>query len=91
MNPKGNTTNQYAGPIIAVILLLLVIFIGVNMGGLLFTLLINSIIGIGLLVILNFLPFIEVKINIWTVLIVAFGGILGVVILVILDLIGIDV
>lgn len=82
---------EYAGPIIALLLLIMVVFLEINVSGLLFTLMVNGIVGVVLLVILNFLPFIDIKINVWSVIICALGGIAGVIILVILDLVGVKV
>ncbi|MBI4044993.1 MAG: pro-sigmaK processing inhibitor BofA family protein [Candidatus Diapherotrites archaeon] len=91
MNGKGNTANKYAGPLITLLLLVLLVFSVMTFGRFLFSMLINSVIGVALLIILNFLPFIEVNINVWSILIVALGGIPGVIILVILDLAGVKV
>ena len=76
------------GPILVLVLLAIVIVVGINHGGSLTALLINGVIGIIILMLLNYLPKIEVPINIWTFLIAAIGGLLGVAILVILNLMG---
>ena len=47
---------------------------------------INSAIGIIILLIINFFPFINITINIWSVLIAVFGGIPGIILLIVLDL-----
>ena len=52
--------------------------------------LLNSLLGLALLVVLNFVPFIKVPITLWSVLIVLFGGLLGLLALVILKLLGIS-
>ena len=49
----------------------------------------NSFLGLVLLVALNFLPFIKVPITIFSVLIVLFGGLLGLVVAIILAMLGI--
>lgn len=79
MNQRGQLTM-----VIAIVLLVLFLFGGFGLG-LLSTLLINSVIGLLILIILNFLPVIEIPINIWTILIVAIGGVPGIIILIILN------
>jgi hypothetical protein len=59
-----------------------------NSPGSLMGLLINGLVGVVILMLLNFLPQIEVPINIWTFLIAALGGVLGIVVLVLLNLMG---
>ncbi len=80
--------NQFgtSGPLLVVVLLLLFLAIGISMPSFLMGLIINSLIGVLLILIINFLPQIEIPINIWTILIAALGGIPGVLLLVILDL-----
>jgi hypothetical protein len=70
------------GPIITLILLILVIIIALKMGKSIVFLIINSVIGLIALTIVNFLPIINVTINIWSILIVALGGLPGLVILI---------
>ncbi|MGC9517833.1 MAG: pro-sigmaK processing inhibitor BofA family protein [Methanomicrobiales archaeon] len=48
----------------------------------------HMIIGWILLFLVNLLPFINIPINILTILIAGFGGVIGVILLVILQLIG---
>lgn len=48
----------------------------------------NSFLGLVLLVGLNFLPFIKIPITVFSVLIVLFGGLIGLVALIILALLG---
>ena len=55
-----------------------------------FVLLANSFIGLVLLVMLHYLPFIKIPITFWAVLITLFGGLLGLVAVVILQLLGIS-
>lgn len=78
----------YVGPGLVLILLVLVIVVGMNSPGSLMGLLINGLVGVVILMLLNFLPQIEVPINIWTFLIAALGGVLGIVVLVLLNLMG---
>lgn len=84
----SKTKTVYVGPVLVLILLVLVILVGLNHSTLMAGLLINGVIGIIILMLLNYLPQIEVPINIWTFLVAALGGILGVAILVILNLLG---
>ncbi|MFA7132526.1 MAG: pro-sigmaK processing inhibitor BofA family protein [Bacteroidales bacterium] len=74
------------GPIIAVVLLVIVIFIALKMGKSLGILIVNSVIGLIMLWLINLLPIVNVAINFWSILIVALGGIPGLILLVILDL-----
>ena len=50
---------------------------------------INSLIGILILAVLNFFPIVNIRINIWSVLIVVFGGVPGIILLILLDVLGI--
>lgn len=86
MNTRGQV-----GPVIALILLLVFLYVAITSTALLATIIINSIIGIVLLLIVNLFPIVKIKINIWTILIAGFGGLLGVALLVLLDLAGVDV
>ncbi|GEM_PF-6055061 len=52
--------------------------------------LLNSFLGLVLLVGLNFFPFLKVPITIFSVLLVLFGGLMGLIVLVILKLLGIS-
>ena len=79
----------FLGPIITAILVLVLLFIVLKMGKSIIWLVINSIIGILVLIAINFLPFVNVTINIWSVLIVALGGIPGIVLVIALSYFGI--
>ena len=80
----------YIGPGLVVILLVLVVLAGLSHSGFwLLGLVVNGIVGVVILMLLNYLPKISVPINIWTFLISALGGILGVAILVLLNLMGV--
>jgi inhibitor of the pro-sigma K processing machinery len=80
----------YIGPVLVLLLLALVILVGLDHSGAwLVGLLVNGVIGVIILMLLNYLPQVEVPINIWTFLIAALGGILGVVLLVLLNLAGV--
>ncbi|VVC00160.1 Uncharacterised protein [uncultured archaeon] len=52
--------------------------------------LLNSFLGLVLLIALNFAPFMKLPITLWSVLLVLFGGLLGLVAAVILHLLGIS-
>jgi hypothetical protein len=80
-----NISIPYAGPIITAILVILLIFVAVRFGRGIIILALNSLIGLIVLVLVNFLPFINISINIWSILIVAIGGIPGIALLILLD------
>ena len=52
-------------------------------------LLINSLVGLVILVLLNYFPFVNIVINIWSILIVVFGGIPGIILVILLSHFGI--
>ncbi len=79
----------WLGPLLSGLLTLLLIIVAIKFGGGLLWLIINSLVGLAILILLNFLPVIQIPINIWTVLIVALGGLPGIILLVILNLLGI--
>jgi len=74
------------GPVLAFVFLAFVILFVVFFGRGLVWLIINSVIGLVMLLAVDLLPFVNVAINIWSVLIVALGGILGLILLVALSL-----
>ncbi len=86
----SKTKIVYVGPGLVLILLVLVVLVGMSSPGWLLGLLINGLVGVVILMLLNYLPQIEVPINIWTFLIAALGGILGVILLVLLNLMGVE-
>ncbi|MGZ7043929.1 MAG: pro-sigmaK processing inhibitor BofA family protein [Methanobacterium sp.] len=73
--------------VIAIIVLIAIIVI-IKFGGVLLRILINAILGWILLVIVNLIPSVHIPINIITVLIAGFGGVFGVIFLLILQLLG---
>lgn len=74
------------GPLLTFAFLVLVILVVIVFGRGIVWLIINSIIGIIGLVLVNLIPnFVNIPINVWSVLIVAFGGIPGFVLLILLD------
>ena len=79
-------TMIYLGPIITAFLILALVFIAFKFGKSIVWLAINSLIGIIFLIAVNFLPFTNITINIWSVLIAVFCGIPGIVLLILLDL-----
>ena len=56
--------------------------------GIIIKILLHMIFGVVMLFIVNLLPFIDIPINILTVLVAGFGGFIGVIFLVLLNLIG---
>lgn len=79
----------WLGPLLSALLAVLLIVVAIKFGGGILWLFINSLIGLAVLILLNFLPVINIPINIWTVLIVALGGLPGIILLVVLNLFGI--
>ncbi|MCR4369367.1 MAG: pro-sigmaK processing inhibitor BofA family protein [archaeon] len=77
------------GIALSVVLAIIVIFIALKLGKQVVVLVINSILGLVALVLLNYLPFVNVEINLWSVIITALAGIPGVILLILLDLLGI--
>ncbi|OGI18227.1 MAG: hypothetical protein A2255_00420, partial [Candidatus Melainabacteria bacterium RIFOXYA2_FULL_32_9] len=71
------------GPIITIVILAVITWLALTSAQALEPIIINSIIGIVMLVLLNFLPFINIRINIWSVLIAGLGGIAGIVLLIV--------
>lgn len=83
------TTIIWLGPLLTVIVLAILIIIALKFGKGIVFLAINGVIGLAILALLNFLPFINITINIWSLLIAVFGGIPGIALLILLDLTGI--
>lgn len=73
------------GPVLSVVILALLIVVALKFGKSIILLVVNSIIGIIFLVVINFLPLINITINIWSILIAVFGGIPGIILLILLD------
>jgi inhibitor of the pro-sigma K processing machinery len=73
---------------VIVIIALIGIVILVKIGGLLLRILLHVILGWIFLVIVNLLPFIDIPINIITVLIAGIGGVFGVILLIIAQALG---
>lgn len=79
----------FLGQIISVALVLIAVYLALKIGKKIVLLVLNSFIGLVLLLLANLLPFVHIPINIWTILISGFGGIAGVVLLVVLMQLGI--
>ena len=77
------------GPLLTFLLIALVVIVAWKFGKGIIWLGINSVIGIVALVLLNYLPFVNIVINIWSVLIVALGGIPGILVVILLSHFGI--
>jgi inhibitor of the pro-sigma K processing machinery len=73
---------------VIVIIALIGIVIIIKLGGLLLKILVHVILGWIFLFIVNLLPFIDIPINIITVLIAGFGGVFGVILLIIAQALG---
>lgn len=76
--------------ILLVILLVVGIIILVKAAGIILKILLHMALGFVLLFIVDLIPFIQVPINIITVLVAGFGGVFGVVLLIILNALGIS-
>lgn len=70
--------------------LILVVLVILNFAKFLFKLVFNSILGLLLFWAVNTVGIISIPINLWTILIVAFGGVVGFIALVALTLFGIN-
>ena len=79
----------FLGPLLALVFMILLVVAAWKLGKGIFWLLINSLVGMGILILLNYLPFVNVTINIWSILIVAIGGVPGIVLVVLLSYFGI--
>ncbi|HLC93213.1 MAG TPA: pro-sigmaK processing inhibitor BofA family protein [archaeon] len=79
----------YLGQILTGILVLLAAYLALKIGKKIVLLVINSFIGLVLLLLANYIPFVQIPINVWTILIAGFGGIAGVILLVVLGQLGI--
>ena len=82
-------TFSFLGPIITVLLVIILVFIALRFGKFIVGLAINSLIGLVILFLLNFLPIVNIEINIWSILIAALAGVPGIALLILLDLAGI--
>lgn len=83
------TTVIYLGPLVTLLILLIVIYLIIKLGYSLVVLALNSLLGLVALWLINLLPFIQIDINIWSILIVALGGLPGLALLILLDVLGI--
>ncbi|MEN4018628.1 MAG: pro-sigmaK processing inhibitor BofA family protein [Methanobacterium sp.] len=78
------------GLAVIAIIAIIGILILVKIGSLLLKLLIHAIFGWILLVFVNFIPYINVPINLLTILVAGFGGVFGVILLLIAQALGIN-
>ena len=79
----------FLGQIITAVLALIAIYLALKIGKKIVLLVINSFIGLVLLLLFNLLPFVQIRIDLWTILIAGFGGIAGVALLMLLAYLGI--
>jgi hypothetical protein len=79
----------FLGPILTILLIVLLVIVALKLGKGIIWLLINSLVGMVILILLNYLPFINIQINIWSILIVALGGIPGIALVILLSQFGI--
>ncbi len=81
--------NIIIGTVLSVALAIVVLYFVFVLGKKIILLLINSFLGLVALVLLNFLPFVDLEINLFSVLIAALGGLPGVILLLLLSALGI--
>jgi len=74
--------------IIIAVLIAIGLIILFKAAGIIIKILLHMLFGVVMLFIVNILPFVDVPINILTVLVAGFGGFIGVILLVFLNLIG---
>jgi len=86
---KGMAAELFVGPALTLLSVALLIIVAWKLGKGLVLLLINSVVGMIILILLNYLPFVKITINIWSILIVAIGGIPGIALVVLLSHFGI--
>jgi len=82
------TLDPILGFVLTAAVVIIAIFFALKLGKKIVVLLINSFLGLVVLVLLNFFPFVNIEINIWSVLITVFGGVPGIILLILLDLLG---
>ena len=78
------------GLAVIVVIAIIGILILLKIGSLLLKLLVHAIFGWILLVIVNFIPYINIPVNILTILIAGIGGVFGVILLLIAQALGIN-
>ena len=74
--------------IVLAVLIAIGLIILFKAAGIIIKILLHMLFGVVMLFLVNILPFIDVPINILTVLVAGFGGFIGVILLVLLNLIG---
>ncbi|MDO8633722.1 MAG: pro-sigmaK processing inhibitor BofA family protein [archaeon] len=80
---------SFLGPILTFLFIVLLVILAWKLGKGIVWLLINSVVGMVILILLNFLPFVNIQINVWSILIVALGGIPGIALVILLSYFGI--
>jgi inhibitor of the pro-sigma K processing machinery len=73
------------GPFLTFLFLALLVIVAWKVGKGIVWLAINSMVGVVALFLLNFLPSINIVINIWSVLIVVLGGVPGIILVILLS------
>jgi hypothetical protein len=82
-------TETLLGPALTFIFVVLLVIAAWKLGKGIVWLLLNSLVGMVILILLNYLPFVNVTINLWSILIVAIGGIPGIALVILLSHFGI--
>ncbi len=81
----GEIEIPFLGPLLVVLLAIVIIYFVLKLGKKVIVVVINSFIGLVVLALLNLLPFVDVQITIWSILIAGLGGIPGIILLLLLD------
>jgi hypothetical protein len=79
----------FLGPVLTFLFIVLLAVVAWKFGRGIVWLAINSLVGMVILILLNYLPFVNVVINVWSILIVALGGIPGIALVILLSHFGI--
>ena len=79
---------ELVGIAILIIFIIIGVVILVKIGGLLLRILLHAILGWILLFLVNLFPYVNIPINILTILVAGFGGVFGVIVLLIAQALG---
>jgi inhibitor of the pro-sigma K processing machinery len=79
---------ELVGIVLLVIFIIVGVVVLVKIGGLLLRILLHVILGWILLFLVNLFPYVNIPINILTVLVAGFGGVFGVILLLIAQVLG---
>ena len=79
---------ELVGIAILIIFIIIGVLILVKIGGLLLRILLHAILGWILLFLVNLFPYVNIPINILTILVAGFGGVFGVIVLLIAQALG---